>query len=159
MEIRALNSEDIASILLLEKDHAPDIPFYAKYNHEALAFIFDNADSCHAVGLFDDKKLVGWGGYRTNWSKDNLTVGIYEISSIVLHKDYRGKGNGKDILLNLIGTIKKNQQYKKIYLTVSPLNIGALILYLKNNFVIYDFKKNVYGEGADRLYLELKEEV
>jgi len=101
-------------------------------------------------------KLIAWGAYRTQYKDDNLTQKeTYEISSIVVDKNRRRKGMGKAILNKIIGEIKKNQQFRNIYLTVSPLNLGALFLYLKNGFVICNFKKDVYGPGADRVYLKL----
>lgn len=153
MKIKELTREHITAIMVLEKDHAPDRPHYARYDKEALNFIFDNPKICHAYGIFGGDDLICWGAYRSGWSKDNLEEGVYEISSIVVHTDYRRKGLGKMMLDKILKEIRRNQKYKKIYLTVSPLNLGALLLYLKNGFMIYDFKKNVYGEGADRIYL------
>lgn len=153
MEIKELTRKYTLAIMALEKEHAPDRPRYARYDNEALSFIFDNHKICRAYGIFDNDNLICWGAYRSRWTKDNSEEGVYEISSIVVHTNYRRKGLGKIMLDKISMEIKRNQRYKKIYLTVSPLNLGALLLYLKNGFVIYDFKKNVYGEGADRLYL------
>jgi ribosomal protein S18 acetylase RimI-like enzyme len=155
MELRRLGKSDIDSIIELEKHHAPDKPHYARYDQEALSFIFDNPESCEAIGLFDEEILVGWGAYRTNWSKYNKERGVFEISSIVVNTDYRRKGLGEKILNRIIEDLKK-KKFTKIYLTVSPLNTGALLLYVKNGFVIFDYKPNVYGPGADRVFLELK---
>lgn len=52
--------------------------------------------------------------------------------------------------------IRKQKDYKEMYLTVSPKNTPALALYLKNGFEVFDSKKDVYGPGADRLYLRKK---
>ncbi len=155
MELRRLSKSDIDSIIELEKHHAPDKPHYARYDQEALSFIFDNPESCEAIGLFDEEALVGWGAYRTNWSKYNKERGVYEISSIVVNTNYRRKGLGEKILNRIIEDLKK-KKFTKIYLTVSPLNTGALLLYVKNGFIIFDYKPNVYGPGADRVFLELK---
>jgi len=155
MELRRLGKSDIDSIIELEKHHAPDKPHYARYDQEALSFIFDNPESCEAIGLFDEESLVGWGAYRTNWSKYNKERGVFEISSIVVNTNYRRKGLGEKILNRIIEDLKM-KKFVKIYLTVSPLNTGALLLYVKNGFVIFDYKPNVYGPGADRVFLELK---
>ena len=32
-------------------------------------------------------------------------------------------------------------------------HVAALILYLKNGFIISDYKRDVYGEGVDRVYM------
>lgn len=151
MELRQLKKENIPDILLLEKDHAPEKPYYSKYDEEALNFIFNNPKTCEAIGLFDNNKLIGWGSYRTNWHRHSKENGV-EISSIVINKNYRRRGLGKKILNEIIVKMKK-RGIINIYLTVSPLNNDALLLYIKNGFVIYNYKKDVYGPGSDRLYL------
>lgn len=155
MELKKLTATNIKDVLCLEKDNAPDKPFYLKYNDEALIFIFDNPKTCKAYGLFDNNKLIAWGCYRTQWKDENVKEGVYEISSIVVNKNYRRKGLGKQILNRAIEDIKKGQNYKEIYLTVYPGNLSALLLYLNNGFVIYNYKKDVYGPGSDRVYLHL----
>lgn len=155
MDLRELSNNNINEILELEKDNAPDKPYYSKYNEEALKFIFDNPKTCKAFGLYDAKKLVGWGCYRTQWKDENIRDGVYEVSSIVVHKQYRRKGIGRQLLNKIIQDIKKSQDYKEIYLTVYPDNLPPLLLYLNNGFVIYNYKKDVYGSGSDRVYLRL----
>lgn len=78
------------------------------------------------------------------------------MSSIVVDKPHRRKGIGRAILNKIIQDINKNQDYTEIYLTIYPDNLAPLLLYLKSNFVIYNYKKDVYGPGSDRLYLRLK---
>lgn len=154
MELQQLMKASIQDIIALEKVHAPDRPYYAKYDEKALNFIFDNPKICKAYGLFDNGKLIGWGAYRSQWSEYNSKEeGIFEISSIVVDTSYRRKGIGQQLLDKLFDDVKKSKHFKKIYLTVSPKNLGALLLYLNNEFEIYDFKKDIYGPGADRVYL------
>ena len=157
METKKLTRDHVGDVIQLEHSSAPVRPQYAPYDEEALNFLFDNPKTCSAYGLFDGEKLVGWGCFRTNWSTYNKEKGVYEISSIVVDKNYRRHGYGQKILDKIIAAIKSGQDYKRIYLTVSPLNVGALMLYLKNNFIIYDYKKDIYGPGADRLFLNLVE--
>lgn len=156
MEINELTAKNIKDILNLEKDSAPDKPYYSKYDDEALNFIFNNPKTCKAYGLFENNKLIAWGCYRTQWKDENVKEGVYEISSIVVDKNQRRKGLGKQVLKIIIEDIKKSQDYKEIYLTVYPGNLGALLLYLNNNFLIYNYKKDVYGPGPDRVYLHLQ---
>ncbi len=157
MELKTLTKDHINDILCLETESGPDKPLYVRYNEEALNFIFDHPETCGAVGMFEGKKLLAWGAYRTDWRGHNKEEGIYEVSSIVVDKAHRGKGLGGAILKDIIDRIKHSQKYKEIYLTVSPLNLNALMLYLKNGFVINDFQKDVYGPGTDRVFLSLKE--
>lgn len=156
LEIKSLSKSDISSILDLENDSAPDRPLYVKYDEKALNFIFDNRQTCQAIGAFEKNQLIGWGSYRNNWKGKNRETGVFEISSIVVHKDHRKKGIGTKILNTIIQTIKQNQNFNQIYLTVSPLNTDAIILYLRNQFVINGFEKDLYGPGTDRVFLELK---
>lgn len=153
MELKQLSRENIPAIIDLERDNAPEEPLYSKYDEEALSYIFDNPENCRAYGVFEEDKLLGWGGYRNGWSEDNADKGVFEISSIVVDLSKRGQGIGKMLLDHITKEIQNNAEYQKIYLTVSPLNLPALTLYIKNGFVIYDYKPNVYGEGAHRVYL------
>ncbi|MBN1502696.1 GNAT family N-acetyltransferase [Candidatus Woesearchaeota archaeon] len=75
----------------------------------------------------------------------------YEICALVVHKSYRRKGIGKRLLMHTIQKLKELNP-KEIFLSVSQYNIPALILYLKNGFVIVDFKKKVF-DGLDRVYM------
>lgn len=156
MELLQLSNQNIKEILSLEKESAPDKPYYSKYDEEALRFIFDNPSKCKAFGMYEGNNLVGWGCYRTQWKDENIKDGVYEVSSIVVHASYRRKGIGQQILHKIIEDIKSIQDYKEIYLTVYPENIAPLFLYLKSGFIIYNYKKDVYGPGSDRIYLRLK---
>lgn len=155
MTVQVLTGESIKDILTLEEGSAPKKPFYSQYNDEALNFIFNNPNTCKAFGVYNTDNLIGWGCYRTQWKDENVKEGVYEISSIVVHKDYRRNGIGKQILEEIIKSIKNTQNFKEIYLTVYPGNLPPLLLYLKSGFVIYNFKKDVYGPGSDRVYLRL----
>ncbi|HEY4033503.1 MAG TPA: N-acetyltransferase [Ktedonobacteraceae bacterium] len=157
MDIRQLSMDNIEEIMQFEEDHAPDKILYVKCSKEGLAFLFTNGHICRGYGVYDQGKLVAWGAYRTQWNEDNSREeGIYEIFSIVVHSLYRGKGLGKKIVDTVRSEIRNNQDYKEIYLTVSPLNVAALVLYVKNGFVISDYKRDVYGRGVDRVYLTTK---
>jgi len=153
MRLKKLTTRNIQQIIDLEARSAPDKPYYAKYDLEALNFLFDNPDKCGAIGIFDDKQLIGWGAYRTNWKKHTKERGSCEVSSIVVDISQRRKGLGSKILDGVLEEIKKNNSVKNVFLTVSPLNISALSLYIRYGFIIYDFRKDVYGPGADRVYL------
>ncbi len=148
MKIITLSKKHIANIQKLERESAPEKPDYVKYTLEELQELFDNPEKCQVFGIYLGNELVAWSSYR--WIKDNL----YEFSSVVVHKNHRGKGMGKALLKYTAGEILNNHKDAEIYLTVYPQNFNALILYLKNNFLIYDFKKDYYGPGADRLFLK-----
>ena len=158
MKLKKLAKKDIPSILLLERHHAPNEPYYSKYGKKALNFLFDNPKTSKVIGLFDNNKLIGWGSYRTNWHRHKKEKDVFEISSIVINTNYRRKGLGQKILNKMLSDWKK-QKHDKVFLTVSPHNTGALLLYLKNGFIVYNYKKNVYRvKGSDRLYLSLSKD-
>ncbi len=156
MKLKELTKGDLSKVIHLEKHHAPDEPYYSRYNETDLNFIFDNSKTCSAIGLFENDKLIGWGSFRTNWHRHKKEKDVFEISSIVINENYRRKGFGNKILNKIISKLKR-QKFKKLFLTVSPLNIGALLFYINNGFIIYNYKKDVYGKkGSDRLYLRLQ---
>ena len=157
MDIQTLSYIDKDSILKLETASAPEEPFYYRYSNDvkALDYIFDNPKNCEAFDIYKNEKLLAWGAYRTQWNADNsYEEGIYEISSVVVDKAKRRQGIGKRMLSHMIEQIKIKSDFKSIYLTVYPRNIPALIMYLQIGFFIYDYKKDVYGPGSDRLYLK-----
>jgi ribosomal protein S18 acetylase RimI-like enzyme len=144
---KELSEKLISQIIQFETENAPDSPYYGRYDKEGFLYIFKNPSTCKAYGLYLGSELIGWGSFRSKNEED------FEISSIVISKNQRRHGYGARFLHYLVDRILESQLYKKIFLTVYPLNLPAIFLYLKNNFVIYDFKKNVYGEGADRVYM------
>lgn len=153
--IQTLSRQHIPLILQLESHSAPPSPLYWAYDEEELTSIFDRPDSCEAVGIFEGDTLIAWGSYTPTGDHGDKDAGVFQIGSVMVDVNQRGKGLGKTILNEVVSRIKAHQKFKKIYLTVSPLNKHALMLYLKNGFLIYDFKKDVYGPGMDRVFLEL----
>ena len=153
MRLKKLNRSDAPKVLQLEEHSAPREPHYSPYDEEALNFLFDKPTNCGAVGLFDRTKLIGWGADRTNWKKHDRERGTSEVSSVVIDKKYRRRGLGSKILNEIMRILVEDHDTSQFFLTVSPLNTGALMLYLKSGFLIYDFRKDVYGPGADRVYL------
>lgn len=84
--------------------------------------------------------------------------GEYAMSSLVVDQDFRRQGIGMKLFYKRLEKIKKKPDMNKIVATAYPKNIGIIILYLKNGFIISDFKNDLYGPGADRVYLEYLEE-
>lgn len=77
--------------------------------------------------------------------------GSYDFLQMVVLPKYQGKGVGKYMTKKMLEKLKG----KKVYTATHPLNIPAIILYLKNGFQIYGFKDNYYGDGEPRLLLRL----
>ena len=148
MEIKQLFKKDIGSILELESIHAPKLPHYFPYDRKELDdYLMGGA--FEAFGMVDGDKLIAWSAYKK--TDDNS----YEICSLVLDKNYRKKGLGKKLLLYVIEQIRSKYKNVRIHLSVSPINLPALLLYLNSGFIIYDYKKDYFGPGVDRVLLQL----
>ncbi len=152
-KIRELTKEDIDLILELEAHSAPQMPAYFAYDRKDLENDIFSSKGNKAFGAFDGSRLVGWGAYEVTKDGDSESC-IYQMSSLVVDKEFRRKGIGLQLLEVRMQDILKKKDAKEIFVTTYPKNSPTLIMYLTHGFVIYDFKKNAYGEGADRVYLK-----
>jgi len=146
MTIKKVDSRYIKEIYELEQKYLP--PFGFVVSKKELKEVLDLGLTW---GLFEGDMLIGKAGFL----KDNN--GGYEIDGIVVSPKFRRKGYGKLLLKNNLKEVKK-QNPRSIYLFVHPQNNVAIILYLKNGFVIKDYIKKKYN-GQDRLkmvYSKLK---
>jgi|GEM_PF-1263720 len=154
IKIIELSEKDINKILELESHSAPKLPMYYGYNSEALEYqLFKNKDA-KVYGAMNGEKLVGWAAYRCSEKEDGTDKGVYEMCSLVVDKDYRRKGVGLKLFNKRLQGLLKKKDLVKIYATNYPKNIPIIMLYLTNGFVPYDYKKDVYGIGGDRLYVK-----
>jgi len=156
MNIITLSSDHLNLILEFEKAQT-QCELYYGFDKKSLQDLFNNPSKGQALGIMENEVLIAYGAFKIDWQEQSDSEGVYEISSVVVSSNHRGKGLGARILDELVSRAKAQPDYHKLYLTVSPLNIGALILYLKHGFIITDFKTNVYGPGTDRVYLTLNE--
>lgn len=154
IQIQKLTPSSIEEILKLESHSAPEIPIYFKYDEEALKKLFENPDKAEVFGAFSGERLVGWASYRSGFGLEGSEEGEYAMSSLVVDNDFRRKGVGTQLFHKRLNILKDKPDMKRILATAYPKNIGIIILYLKNGFVISDYKKDLYGPGADRVYLE-----
>ncbi|QNO13826.1 GNAT family N-acetyltransferase [Alkalicella caledoniensis] len=77
------------------------------------------------------------------------------IMSAGIEPKHQGKGLGKKLLNMTIDALKKNGA-KRILLTVSPDNQVAKSTYEKRGFKEFTFIKDYYGEGEDRIVMQLR---
>lgn len=155
MKIQKLDRSYIDQILELEASSAPKIPIYFKYDKEGLDMLFDHLDTSGVFGAFDGDKLIGWASYRSGFGLEKSEPGEYAMSSMVVHSDYRRQGIGTKLFHARLSEIKQKPDVRKVIATAYPKNRAIIILFLQNGFYISDFKKDLYGPGADRIYLEL----
>lgn len=153
IEIIKLDKSYVDKILTLEADSAPEQPFYFKYDKESLEDLFEARDKASVFGAFIKNALVGWASYRSGFGLEKSEPGEYAMSSMVVSKNFRKLGIGTMLFEARINEILKKKDLKVIIATAYPKNTAIISLFLKNGFYVSDFKKNLYGEGADRVYL------
>ena len=138
---KRLNSKDFPAFVKLEElvahekntapsDHAPPM-----WTVEEFTSYLQKGEI--AIGIYDNASLVAF--YIFLPKKTSLY-----ITEIGVHPNYRGKGIGRYILKKIQKEGEKRGLFKYC-LTVDPYNGPALKLYLKNNFVVTDFKRDYFG--------------
>jgi len=134
------NDDDLDTLFNIEKSLS-DNPIYGAFTDQKE---FEKYFIGHKMFLvvYQDKP-IGYFAYKV------IDKDISEISGFALLKGYQSKGIGT-IMMNKILDDLKN--IKRIKIFTSPENIPALILYLKNGFVIREWKEN-YFQGQPRVIL------
>jgi ribosomal protein S18 acetylase RimI-like enzyme len=144
--ITELTKTDIDKILTFEKSYAPAMPVYFPYDRETLVKEFDEG-TAYKCGIFIDNELIAYSGYGKK------EAGIYQMDGMVVKPEYRRHGIGQLLFDHRLSKIKEDPALKEIYVTCYPKNTPIIMLYLKNDFEIYDLKKDYYAVGADRIFL------
>lgn len=96
--------------------------------------------------LVIEDQVIGIAEYIRDFEGDE--VFLYGFS---IKKEYRKCGYGKKLLEESIKVFKENE-IKKIGLTVALENKGAIELYKKMGFKMKEMFGDEYGKGIDRLY-------
>jgi len=83
---------------------------------------------------------------------------VAEIFSVYLKKEFRGKGISKQLLHEVVNTLKSNGVTNKVRLTVNPEQISAVGLYKKFGFIKVGTLRNElfeFGKFHDEIIMEL----
>jgi ribosomal protein S18 acetylase RimI-like enzyme len=102
--------------------------------------------NCETFIYFDGQKALGICAWLFH---ENNEV---ELRQLCVIPEYQGKGVGKMMIADFL----KRVGGRKAFLIVHPKNTVGLMLYLKNGFIIEEWKDNYYHDGQPRLYLERK---
>ncbi len=153
-KIEQLTKNDIDKIIEFEAQEAPPFPIYYAYDRKTLEKDLFGDKDAKAYGVFDKDKLIGWAAYRSIEKDDGSDKGVYEMSGMVVAKKYRRRGIGLKLFKLRLDELLQKRDLKRIYATNYPKNTPIIVLYLTNGFVIYDYKKDLYGPGADRIYIK-----
>lgn len=89
-----------------------------------------------------DGKIIGFGMVRTK-------RGRAHIQNMCVLAEYRHRGMGRRIMLQLM-TVAKKQHARKAWLEVRTTNRAALILYRKLGFRVTGFHKRYYVTSSGR---------
>lgn len=141
IEIREMTLEDVAEVLIIEKQS-----FTTPWSREALEMeIARNELARYIVATFN-RKVVGYGGF---W----LIAGEGHITNIAIHKEYRGLGIGNLLMEGLI-MIGRANNCEAMTLEVRKSNIVAQNLYKKYGFIEEGIRPNYYSDvGEDAIIM------
>ncbi|HWR56704.1 MAG TPA: GNAT family N-acetyltransferase [Negativicutes bacterium] len=127
---------------------------------ETEAFGIGGLNAWHLVPLIrhgrvfmmrENQAVIGSVQYMLDWSNTQKAY----MFGVSVAKNYRGKGIGTNLLKDSIKGLA-GEGISEIELTVDPGNVGAIKVYEeKLGFTISEFRKNEYGEGEDRLVMNL----
>ena len=86
------------------------------------------------------------------------TLDQFEITNIVVKKDFRKNGVGNALIAELIKLAQINNNKDKIILEVNKTNLPAIKLYEKNGFQNIGLRKKYYNntDDANIMALQLK---
>lgn len=75
--------------------------------------------------------------------------GEVEVRQLLVLPRFQRHGYGRALLDKVLSL----NAGKSLWLVTHPRNQGALLLYIKNGFIIYAYKENYYGDGQPRVLL------
>lgn len=117
------------------------------WNASILESELNNPYSKYIIAKLNNE-IVGFAGVID-------TVDQLEITNIVVKKDFRNKGIGNMLLVELINIAKESSK-KEITLEVNNINLPAIKLYEKNGFKNVGFRKKYYNNTDDANIMTLK---
>jgi GNAT superfamily N-acetyltransferase len=128
--IRIAKKEDASTILKFIEGIAD----YEKLSHEVEAtiekietYLFGEKSFAHCLLAFENEHPVGFALYFHNYSTFVSKPGIY-LEDLFVDPNYRGKGYGKKLLLQLVQTAKENN-FGRVEWSVLDWNKPAIDFY------------------------------
>lgn len=132
------NCTDVQEILKLDNSYNCDM-----YSEKQILDFFNiNYYRVIVAKRFDI--IIGYICFSIIFEECNLI-------KIVVDKDYRKMGIGKNLVNEMINTCKENN-VSKIYLEVREDNISAISFYEKLGFEFENLRPNYYGDINAKIY-------
>lgn len=136
--IRYANLSDVDFIYNLSINNLP-----TSFDQESLKIYIHEKQTFH-VFVIEEKELIG---YIIIWINE-----IYsEIIDLVIKEEFRGKGNGKKLLVYTFNFLINNN-VKSLSLEVSQINHQAIKLYEKLGFKKERIIENYYDDSDAIVY-------
>lgn len=140
--------------------------FDANLINKLIKLEVDNLGREAAVNQWQLPVIIRYGRFVVAENEHGDIIGVCEmlrqwaqpldafIHSFYVEESFRHRGVGKNLLENVIDILKKDG-FKSVQLTVDPDNKPALSLYGRFGFVKKLLEVGEYGEGQDRILMEL----
>lgn len=109
------------------------------WNYNILKEEIENQNSYFIVAKSENETIVGFAGIK-------VILDEADIMNIVVHKDFRNKKIGSQLLEQLLLYSKQNS-IKSINLEVNELNSNAIALYKKFGFKQIAIRKKYYNDN------------
>ncbi|MBD2108710.1 GNAT family N-acetyltransferase [Nodosilinea sp. FACHB-13] len=168
MEIRFLNSEDIAAYRDLRLHALKESPtaFASSYEQEAQFSLADfaarlrpNNDAAGGIfGAFSDRtQLIGMLGFSREHRPKRAHVG--SLWSMYVLPEFRGQRVGSSLLDRAIAHARGLDGLRQIVLSVTAGNVAASALYQSRGFEIFGLERDslcIDGTYFDEEYLVLR---
>lgn len=132
------NITDVQEILKLDNSYNCDM-----YSEKQILDFF-NINYYRVIVAKESDKIIGYICFSIIFEECNLI-------KIVVDKDYRKMGIGKNLVNEMINTCKENN-VSKIYLEVREDNISAISFYEKLGFEFENLRPNYYGDINAKIY-------
>ena len=101
----------------------------------------------YSIGIFNNNNLIAFLLGDLIYVEK---VSEYEILFLYVKTTLRNRGLASELINNILTKTKK-LKLKKIFLEVSEDNYAALKLYKKNNFKLFDVRKNYYSIDKEKI--------
>lgn len=140
IHIEPVNEKNLTDILALEI-----LPEQAGFIESVKDCLYEAAKvRCwRPVGIYDDKKLIGFSMYGFFWQY--LPLGRVWLDRLLIDKKYQGCGYGTQVVPVMIKRLRNEYHRKTIYLSVIDENAAAVHLYEKYGFR-FTGELDVHGE-------------